>query len=539
MKKRINREIEETVKSLRSKGYTLSEIGRKLEISKSSVQKSLEKIDKREKLGELRRKEEELREKEKRLVQREREIEEKERRSDEKIAKIFRDAEFELKKTKEKKEEYEGRIGEIKKREKEANKLFDLLGESKLTLQDVVDATQNYNSYTEETKSLKNAIPSLREEYERDKRSRDEMRSELSKVQKELVSNRNEIYLMRKEISSLNYAVGSLQERKDVLTYQVANLEARAKYLDENYEEEFERRKLDLENIKSETDGQKSRLNGLKDNYERIKKDHDDLLSSGKDRIDENIKSYREEELSKLEKEFEEKKAEIDREIELKEAESKKLDEIISSKREEYNALIEQVNELTDICLDLRERIIMNSKRCDSLEDEREFRKILMDIGKIFASITEPKQPLLLEPDALADVRKIVLDKLREKGIAIPADLKRYDHQPALSFKTANSGIPPKSASVDVAQPVLFAQSMPKTAIAQPMQTPKEVSQDIHSEGKRITEFEERNREAQKGKSKERMGSSKKSRRSQRMAERKSGLAGEGWYPTRICPLLA
>ena len=58
MKKRINEEeMEETAKRLRGEGYTLSEIGEELGISKSSVQKILEKIDKRAKLGELRMKE--------------------------------------------------------------------------------------------------------------------------------------------------------------------------------------------------------------------------------------------------------------------------------------------------------------------------------------------------------------------------------------------------------------------------------------------------------------------------------------------------
>jgi chromosome segregation ATPase len=437
MKKGINEEErEETAKRLRGEGYTLSEIGGELGISKSSVQKILEKIDKRERSAELRRKEEELREKEKRLAQKEREITEKERVSEEKIAKIFRDVEVELEKTREKKEEYEGRIGEIKNREKEADKLFNLLGELKLTLQDVVDAARNYKSYSKETKRLKKTIPRLREEYEREKKSRDEMRSEHSKAQKELNKIQNDISPMKKEKYSLSNAVKALQEKKDVLFYQTDDLKKRAKYLDEQYLKEFLQRKLKLKDIKSETDWQKSSLDSIKNDYDRIKRDYDDLLSSWKSRIDEDTKRYREEELSKVDKELGERKAEIDKDLKSKERESKRWDEIIASKREEANALINKVKELMGVYLGLRDRILMNIKRCDSIEDGREFKNILIDLEKALAEIIKPKQAPLspsLEPDARAEVQKVVLDKLREKGIATPADLESNDHQPALT----------------------------------------------------------------------------------------------------------
>ena len=553
MKKRINEEeMEETAKRLSGEGYTLSEIGKELGISKSSVQKILEKIDKREKLGELRRKEEELREKEEYLVQKEREITEKERISDENIAKIFRDAKIELKKTREKKEEYEGRIGEIKKREKEAEKLFNLLGELKLTLQDVVDVARNHKSYSEERKRLKKTIPRLREEYERDKKSRDELRSERSKAQKELDRIQNEISPMKKEKYLLSNAVKALQEKKDVLSYQTDDLKKRARYLDEQYAEKFLRRKLNLKDIKSKTDWQKSSLDNIKNDYDRIKKDYNDLLSSWKSRIDEDTKRHREEELSKIDKELVERKAEIDEELGSKERESKRWDEIISSKREETNAVVNKVKELMDVYLGLRERILMNIKRCDSIENAREFKNILIDLGKALAEIIKPKQAPLSpspEPDARAEVQKVVLDRSREKGIDIPADLEIHNHQPALPAKPAKCGRATEYRPVVLGQPVLFAQPLPKTVIAQPIPktviaqpipTLKEVTQAV-PKGKVMAESEEKKKELQKGKSKERMGSSKKSRRSRKrkMAKRKiSGSAEEGWYPTRICPLL-
>jgi hypothetical protein len=283
-------------------------------------------------------------------------------------------------------------------------------------------------------------------------------------------------------------------------------------------------------------------LDSIKNDYDRIKKDYDDLLSSWKSRIDEDTKRYREEELSKVDKELGERKAEIDGDLKSKEAESKKLDEIIASKREEANALVDQVKELMDVYLGLRERILMNIKRCDSIEDAREFKNILIDLGKALASIIKPKQAPLSpspEPDARADVQDIVLDKLREKGIATPADLESNDHQPALPIKPAKGGRATESGRAVLAQPVLLAQPIPKTVIAQPIPTPKEVNQAV-PEGKVMIESEEIKKEVQKGKSKEQMGSSKKSRRSQRMAKRKrSGLVGGRWYPTRICPLLA
>jgi predicted transcriptional regulator len=543
-KKRINEEErEEIAKRLRGEGYTLSEIGGELGISKSSVQKILEKIEERERSAELERRERGLDERERRIIQREEEIEEKERISDEKIAKIFRDAKIELKKTREKKEEYEERIGEIEKREKEAEKLFNLLGELKLTLQDVVDVAQNYKSYTEERKRLKKTIPRLREEYEREKKSRDGMRSEHSKAQKELDKIQNEISPMKKEKYSLSNAVKALQEKKDVLFYQTDDLKKRAKYLDEEYVKEFLERKLKLKDIKSETDWQKSSLDSIKNDYDRIKKDYDDLLSSWKSRIDEDTKRYREEELSKVDKELGERKAEIDRDLKSKERESKKLDEIIASKREEANALINKVKELMDVYLGLRERILMNIERCDSIEDAREFKNILINLGKALAGIIKPKQAPLSpspEPDARVEVRKVVLDRLRKKGIATPVDLESNDHQPALPAKPAKCGRATESARAVDGRPVLLAQPIPKTVIAQTIPTPKEVNQAV-PEGKVMIESEEKKKEVQKGKSKERMRSPKKSRRSQKrkMAKRRSsGLARKRWYPTRICPLL-
>ena len=104
-RKRTNTaELEDSVKELRNAGLSLRQIAQELSISKSSVQHILDKIDKREKLVELRKKEEELRDRERRLVQEEKEIEEKKRKSEEEIAKRFREAEIELKKTKRKKE---------------------------------------------------------------------------------------------------------------------------------------------------------------------------------------------------------------------------------------------------------------------------------------------------------------------------------------------------------------------------------------------------------------------------------------------------
>jgi hypothetical protein len=206
-----------------------------------------------------------------------------------------------------------------------------------------------------------------------------------------------------------------------------------------------------------------------------------------------------------------------------------------------------------DVYLGLRERILMNIERCDSIEDAREFKNILINLGKALAEIIKPKQAPLSpspEPDARVEVRRVVLDKLREKGIATPADLESNDRQPALPVKPAKCGRATESARAVVGQPVLLAQpipktviaqTIPKTAIAQTIQTPKEVNQAV-PKGKVMIESEGKKRAAQKGKSKEGMRSPKKSRRSRKrkMAKRKSsGSVGGRRYPTRICPLLA
>jgi len=412
-KERINtEEMEDPVKRLKNAGHTLGQISQELSISKSSVQNIANKIDKREKLGELRRKEEELREKERRLVQKKRETEEKKRRSDEEIAKRSRDAELELKKTKGKKEEYEGRIGEIKKREKEANKIFDQLRELDLTLQNVVNVAHNYNSYNEKIENLKKGIPSLREEYEKNKKSRDEMRSEHLKAQKELDSIQKEIFLMEKKNHSLSSTVISSRGQQNALTYQVARLENRSKCLDKSYAEEFERKNFNLESIKSEIERENFRLDEIKNDYETTKKNQDDLLSLGKSKIREKLEAYKDAELSKIEKDLEAKKIK-----------SKEWDQIISSKKEESDALIERIKDLMDGYLALREKILWNIDRCDSVEDRKEFEEVLNDLNKVLVNIigSKQKQPAtLMGAKARGVVYDVVADALRKKGIAIP-----------------------------------------------------------------------------------------------------------------------
>jgi len=217
--------MEDPVKELRNDGFSLAQIADELGISRSSVQNILRKIDEKEKIADLKTWEQALRDekqalnrKDQTLTQRENKIEEKERRSkreieerekgaDKKVAKIFRDAELELNKTKAQKEEYERRIGEIRNREKEANKFRDLLRELNLSLDDVTNVAHEYNSCSEETNRLKKALPKLREEYVREKKSRDEMRSKRLEEQKALDGYKNIRTRMDKELASTSYDV--------------------------------------------------------------------------------------------------------------------------------------------------------------------------------------------------------------------------------------------------------------------------------------------------------------------------------------------
>jgi len=395
-KERINIvEMEDSVKGLRNAGSSLGLISQELGISKSSVQNILNKIDKREKLGELREKEEELRDKERRLVQKEREIKEKERRSDEKIAKRFRDAELELKKTKGKKEEYEGRIGEIKKREKEANKFFDEIKGLGLVLEEVLNVAYNYKAFIKEKESLKKNISNLR--------------NERAHLEKEIDYLRIERTESLRENHSLLGTVASLREQQNVLTYQVACLE-REKVNLESVKSEIEREKFRLSEINNKYAIIKNEHTTIKNEYATIKKNLDDLLSLGKSRINENLKAYKDEELSKMEKYLDAKKLEF-----------KKWDHIISSKKEESDALINQIKELMDTYLGLRKRILFNIDRCDSLVHRKEFEKVLNDLNKGLVNIIGSKQPAtLMGAKARGVVYDVVFDALRKNGIAIP-----------------------------------------------------------------------------------------------------------------------
>jgi len=268
-KERINiAEMEDSVKGLRNAGSSLGLISQELGISKSSVQNILNKIDKREKLGELRGKEEELREKEeelrdkeRRLVQKEREIKEKERRSDEKIAKSFRDVELELNKTKKKKDEYEGRIGEIKIREKEANKLFDEIKDLGLEVQEALSVAHDYKAVVNKKKSLKKNISNLQNN-----------RAQLEEFIDDLKIDRRKSL---SEYRSLLDNVASLQENQNGLSYGIYCLKSEKAMLENatsNMRREFDKETTNLESVQSELEWKKSELAKIDTDYKTLKK---------------------------------------------------------------------------------------------------------------------------------------------------------------------------------------------------------------------------------------------------------------------------
>jgi len=119
-------------------------------------------------------------------------------------------------------------------------------------------------------------------------------------------------------------------------------------HLDKNYREEFDKRNSNLERIKSEIEKEESRLKEIKNEYATKKKNLDDLQSSGKNKVDEEIKNYKDEELSKLDKELYGKKIEL-----------KKWDDMISSKEEDFYSLV-------NTSFNLRERILDDIDRCNS-----------------------------------------------------------------------------------------------------------------------------------------------------------------------------
>jgi len=499
--------MEDPVKELRNDGFSLAQIADELGISRSSVQNILRKIDEKEKIADLKTWEQALRDekqalnrKDQTLTQRENKIEEKERRSkreieerekgaDKKVAKIFRDAELELNKTKAQKEEYERRIGEIRNREKEANKFRDLLRELNLSLDDVTNVAHEYNSCSEETNRLKKALPKLREEYVREKKSRDEMRSKRLEEQKALDGYKNIRTRMDKELASTSYDVEYFQRQEAILIPEVVNLETRKKDLNKQIEEKT------------------SSLHDVEVGYAESIEAYDDILSSWKSRIDEELNRYREEELSKLDREIKAKRSKYDEELEAKETKSKNLDAVISSKSDLVGEFDSRMVELRDKHLELETEIELDTKKRDSIEREMRHEDISLNlekvgdalantsiphkIGKALANISKPKQPLFSsEPDVRAEVRKILLP----------------------------------------------AQPIPKTVIAQPIQEPEEVIEIIEPEPEMITESEEPKKEVRKVASKKRMGSSAKRLRSQR---KRSGSTGEVRYPSRICPLFA
>jgi hypothetical protein len=237
------------------------------------------------------------------------------------------------------------------------------------------------------------------------------------------------------EYRSLSDNVAFLGGNQNSLSYGIYCLKdekARLENATSKMRRELEKENTNLESVQSEIDREKPRLDGIKNDYETIKKNYDDLLFSWNSRIneeikksrdegllklDKEIKKYRNEELSKLDKELEEKKVEIAS----KQMELKKLDQIISSKKKESDALIGQTKELMDVYLGLRERILFNKDRCDSIERQKDFEKVLRDVNEGIVSMVRPKQPATsVDAKARGMVRKVVINALRKNGIAIP-----------------------------------------------------------------------------------------------------------------------
>jgi hypothetical protein len=85
-------------------------------------------------------------------------------------------------------------------------------------------------------------------------------------------------------------------------------------------------------------------------------------------------------------------------------------------KKEEYEALINQIKELADVYLALRERILFNIDRCDSLVHRKEFEKVLNDLNKGLVNIIGSKQPATpMGAKARGVVYDVVADALRKK----------------------------------------------------------------------------------------------------------------------------
>jgi hypothetical protein len=96
-------------------------------------------------------------------------------------------------------------------------------------------------------------------------------------------------------------------------------------------------------------------------------------------------------------------------------------DHMISSKKEEYDGVIDQIKELADVYLALRERILFNINRCDSIERQKDFEKVLNNLNKALVNIIGSKQPATpMGAKAHGVVHDVVADALRKKGIAIP-----------------------------------------------------------------------------------------------------------------------